>query len=245
MKGRYLLAFLLIAGCASATERQSLGEHADGGITLDTSIGGSDSGHAFNDAPKLSPDAPDSGSGSGSATLSQTTSSTDGDNSIACQNGAQTETLQNSYYRVFTLSSYGITSAFQVSNVTLTIESSSSAPTATLIVGTYSGTPGGTTLTAADITAVQTNNAVTIPNNANPSTMNVPITATIPANANLVVELQLPAGGYVFMGANADGETEPGYVSSASCSTPGATPTSMTSLAGTETDLIMTVTGTY
>lgn len=242
MMGRLLVACLVLAGCASAVEKQSLGEHADGGFQLDTSFTVSDSPLVSVDAPKPI-DAP--GSGSGSATLSQTTSSVDGGNSIACQNGDQTETLQNSYYRVFTLSTYGITSAFQVSNVTLTVESASSAPTGTLIVGTYSGTPGGTTLTAADITAVQTNNAVTIPNTTSPTTVNVPITATIPANSNLVVELQLPAAGYVFMGMNADGETEPGYLSSASCTTPGATPTSITSLVGSETDLIMTVTGTY
>ena len=202
----------------------------------------------------ITPDASGSGGGS-SKTLSETTSTTIvANNSIACSNANTGLTEQNTYYRVFSLSSFGITTPFQVTSVTFQVEYAVSVPTSTLTVGTYSGTVGGTTLTAADIAAVQTDSTVSIPNAddddppPNPGTVTVPISATIPAGSNVAVELAVPAGGTFYIGTSSSGESDPGYVSSSgtgACSPPGATPTSMTSLGSGSEDILLTVTGTY
>jgi hypothetical protein len=197
---------------------------------------------------------PDAPSGS-SKTLSETTSTTIvANNSFPCSPGLfSLNTAQNSYYRVFSLASLGVTTAFQVTNVTFQVELARSAPTATLTVGTYSGTVGSATLKAADITAIQTDSSVTIPDadddsGSNPGTVNVPISATIPAGSNLIVELAVPSGGMFYIGTSASGESAPGYTSTtdtADCTPPGKTPTSMSKIAGYAANILLTVTGTY
>ena len=192
------------------------------------------------DAPSM-PDAPQSG---GTQTLSQTTSTTaDGMSSFACGDGS-TYTARTSYYRVFPLSTYGITGAFNVSEVDFPVQNASNGPKLKVTVGTYSGTIGNTL--PGTITAIQT--ATVNPADGDTSE-SVPITATIPAGSNLVVEIDQTNEGTstnkieFYVGANTDGEMPVGYITSPAADCNVTTPTSVTQEAGTETDLIFTVTG--
>jgi hypothetical protein len=242
-----MLLLLAVGGtaCAQAHQDTSLGGRPDGGgIVVHDSNGGGDDAAPI-DSPSHPIDSPSSG---GMQTLSQTSDSTVASlNSIACGN---TSTAQNSYYRVFPLSDYNINGAFTVTNVTFKVEYADSAPPATVIVGTYSGTPS-TTLTKANITAIQTQPNVTIPaadadNAAMPGMVDVPISATIPAASNLVVEIDSPdSSGSFYIGTSAGAESKPGYISTtnADCALP--TPTSMAQVAGHAASILITVTGTY
>jgi len=109
-------------------------------------------------------------------------------------------------------------------------------------VGTYNGTTGGQTLTTSGIT-LATN--ATINPASTDTTEHVPLTADI--TGNLIVEIDqtadgTTANGYQFYpAANASGETHPGYIMAAGCMV--TVPTSVTSKAGAETDIVITVTG--
>jgi hypothetical protein len=78
-------------------------------------------------------------------------------------------------------------------------------------------------------------------------TVNAPITATIPANSKLLVEVDAVDGlnNYAFyMGANDGGETAFGYFLASSCGI--TTPTNISTVVSTmpNVDLLLTVTGT-
>jgi hypothetical protein len=250
---RMLLAFVVGGtACAQAHNDASLGGRPDaGGITVhDSNNGGDDDSSTTPDAPMQHPDGT---TGGGTMTLTQTMDQTVAvNNSLGC--GSSGGIAQNSYYRVFPLSDFNISGPFSVTNVTFKVEYASSSPAATVIVGTYAGTPTNT-LTKSSITPIQTVSNVAIPDAdadqaAMPGTVDVPISATIPAGSNVLVEVDVPAGtGFFYVGTSTGGETKPGYISTAStatgCNPPGATPTSMTSVAGTQADILLTVTGTY
>jgi hypothetical protein len=161
---------------------------------------------------------------------------------------------------VFDLAAAGVTGDFNVTTVSFQVEDCESitadgAPVA-VRVGTYTGTPG-TTLTPANITVLASNNTVQIPEvdettTATPgATINAPLAATIPANSQLVVEVDAPDGNnqyQLYMGTNKDGQTAKGYVSSPRCTPkPGATPTDIGTLPTpvAEIDILLTVTGTF
>jgi hypothetical protein len=197
------------------------------------------------DAPMSAPpiDAPPSGSGP--HTLVETTNPTDGSNSIACGDGT-TYTDQNSYYRIFTLSDFGITTEFHVASVDLVVEDvEGGASTLTVKVGTYSGTTGGTSLTKADIATLTTATKSAAIGDTSES---IPITADIPAGGNVAVEIDVPSGKtggkQFYIGANAGGESAPGYISSTNSACNATAPTSVSTAAGAETDILITVSGT-
>lgn len=189
-------------------------------------------------------------------TLSETTSPTDDGDGIGCAalnsgGTAVVYTAAQSFYRVFQLSSFGITGTFHVTNVDYVVEEAKNSPSMKISVGTYSGTVGGNTLTTSDISLTASTTA-TLPSITAATSEDAVVSAEI--TGNLIVEIdQVTAGStsnkvVYFPGANAGGETEPGYVMSASCSA-FTVPTSMDSLASsanlTDSDLLITVTGTY
>ncbi len=209
------------------------------------------------------PDAPvmiDAPPAPGVVTLDQADSDTvTANNAIACPaTDGGPGTSQNSYYRVFDLTTVpGVTTGFAVSQVTFKVEDSESATgdgsTVTVGVGTYSGTVGNT-LTKADISITQSATNVQVPeieesNGDPPGTITTPITATIPSG-KMVVEVDSPDGTeewQLYMGTTSTGETGDSYISTTSgCSPPGKTPTDISSVAGggAKIDLILTVTGT-
>ncbi len=258
---RLIVIAVAAAGCAAAGKADEIGGRTDGGNNIhfldsDNTEPRPDAAPQVDAAPL--PDAPP---GMQTMTLTQTTSQTmTANNSIACPAASPAVgTLANVYYRVFDLGALGITTDFTVSQVTFQVEDCESAndngaPVA-VHVGTYGGTIG-TTLQKSQITILQSNNSVQVPEvDETPSgspgaTVNAPIAATIPGGMKMVVEVDAPDGtnNYQFyIGSNTQGQSGLGYVSSPKCSPPGTTPTDIGSLPSPAVpiDILLTVTGTY
>lgn len=199
-------------------------------------------------------------------TLSQTTNDTlAGGNSVACPaaNG-DPGTSENHFYRVFDLSTFGISTAFTVTGVSFQVEDCESVAgngtTVNVHVGTYSGATGGSTLTAANLTEVSSATGVAVPEvdetgTTTPgATINVPMAATIPAGSKLYVEIESPDGDndhQFYIGTTTGGQSAPSYVSAGGvttpvCSPPGKTPTDPDTLVTNgNVAFLLTVTGQY
>jgi hypothetical protein len=239
-----LLLCLAIVGCARAGKENSI----IGGIN----DAGADRRGDAGDFPE--PDASLIDAPPQQVTLTQNASTTIArNNSFACIVDVGGVTFENSYYRVFTPSDDGVTGALHITQVSFGIESASAGTgtqqPATIHLGAYGATPTGTALDLAQIRPI-TSLDIKIPD-GNGTTVAVPITADVPPETNLIVELQIPDGrasnNIFFIGTNARGERKPGYTRAVDC---GFTnPTTMQSIAASiptgETDIILTVTGTH
>lgn len=228
---RWLLTCLALSGCASAGPQNTI-------------VGG------LMDAGTGHPDGRDGGSGD-LVTMAQTVSSTIAlDQSFGCFDRKTSRTLENSYYRVFTPSNYGVSGMLHVTQIDFAIDTATAgnggSQPGTLNLGTYAGSPGGAMLDLSLVTMVSST-AIAIPDGSG-TQMTVPLTADIAASANLIVELLIPDGfdqHNVFkIGLNGDGESQPGYNRAPDCMTP--VPVTMQSLALTNAPfaILMTVTGT-
>jgi hypothetical protein len=243
---RWLLIALAVAGCAKGGPGNSIiGGLEDAGVD-----GGSrDAG----DPPE--PDASPIDAPPAQVTLAQTVTGAmlDG-NSVACQPELPGATRANSYYRVFALADHAIAGALHVTEVAFAIEAARSAvgldQPATLRIGTYGGTPFGETL---DLAQIQPLNSVPLRiADGRLTRMTVPVAVDIPAGANLIVELALPADPLVenefFIGTNRDGERRPGYLRAPECEYDD--PTTFVKIASDSDDrfgpvaILLTVTGT-
>lgn len=253
MKGLLYLVVTLSA-CATASPQNS--PDSGGGM-----VGRPDGGMMKDGSIVPQPDAaplPDAPMGQTQVTLSATNDMTvAGGKGVACTEsdpifGFYLGTSDNQWYRVFKLSDYGITGAFNVQRVTFWIDEatagSGTTQPATLKLGTYSGTVEQDTLTPASITNITTM-PISISNASAGANVATNIAAAIPAGSNLVVELDVPnganAGNTFFIGVSAGGETKKGYLSSAGCSM--TTPKSLTSATGLnhpDNSILLTVTGT-
>jgi hypothetical protein len=236
---RWFVVCLVIAGCARAGERNHIvGGIVDGGVRSDA-----------DDFPE--PDASPIDAAPGQLTLSQTTSGTITlKNSFACADNSLF-TFQNSYYRVFRLADFNITSTLHVTQVDFGIQTatagSGTQQPARVNLGTYAGTPQGTTLDLAQVRSISSAD-IQIPNGSG-TRMTVPITGDIAATTSVIVELAIPdgtaAGNKFFVGSNAQGERSPGYTRATDCQF--NSPTTMQSIADQQgfgqVSLVMTVTG--
>jgi hypothetical protein len=232
---RWLLICLALAGCARAGKENSI-------------IGGLTDARPRGDATEIPlPDAAPVDAMPGT-TLTQTASNSIAvDNSFACPVGA------NSYYRVFTLADYSITSTLHVTQIDFAIQnaaagSGAASQPATVNIGTYGGAPGDVTLDASLVRMINTM-AIQIPNGS-ATAMTVPITADIAPTTSVIVELAVPDGTAdgtrFFIGTNTDGERQPAYTLEPGCGY--TSPTTMQSIAdkfqfGT-VHAILTVSGT-
>jgi hypothetical protein len=237
---RWLLICLAIAGCARAGRENSI----IGGLTDARPSGDADTVPA----PDASPiDAPPQ-----QVTLTQTASlGITKDNSFGCVE-ASGVTLPNSYYRVFKLADYAITTTLHVTQVVFGIETAAAgggagSQPATVNLGTYAGTPGGTTLDLSLVRSINSMN-IKIPDGS-ATRMAVPITGDIAPTTSVIVELAIPDGtadgNEFFAGTNTDVERAPGYTLGPDCNV--TSPTSMQSIADDhmfgDVHLVMTVTG--
>ena len=239
---RWLLAALAVGGCAQAGPGNSI----IGGIG-DAGTGPSDGGGRGDaDVPI---DAPP-----GQLVLVQTTSTAVAtDNSFYCRVPETGFAFENNYYRVFVPADHGITSDLHVIDVTFGIEFAAAGPAGgkqqpgKVVVGTYSGPLGGTTL---DLTQMRTITSVDIriPDGEGVR-LTVPIAADIAATTNLIVQLTIPDGvadeNVFVIGSNGDGERRPGYTKATDCSF--NVPTSMLSISTArpnlkEADIVLIVT---
>jgi len=244
---KWFVVGLMVAGCASAGKGNSIiGGLSDAGVE-DPGQPDAAQDDARND--------PVSDALTQQLTLTQTrrTTITDG-NSFACMSSSGA-TAQNSYYRVFALDDFDITTPLHVTQVDFGIEradagSNATAQPATIKIGTYGANPVGTTLDPAQIVP-NTEVAVMIPDGRR-TRMTVPIEVDAAPGSRLIVELNLPDGtntdSHFLIGSNADGERQPGYLSATAAGCQLDVPTTMQSVAASlmrdDADILLTVTGT-
>jgi len=247
------LPAIVLTGCASAKVQ-------GGNNDVDANQNnGDDANNNQNDAPPPPPpDAPpppppDAPPVPISSTLQEPTQTTvTAGNMINCNNfgGGGNSTAENHYYRAYKLTDFGITNDFSLTQVTFGVELATGGPlTATVKVGTISTavTAATTTLNPANITVLNTTTA-TINNGA--TNIAAPITAAIPANATILVELTTPDltavnGRAFFPGSNNTGERTPTFFSTpnANCNIAGIR--SYANLGFPGTQMVMSVTGTH
>jgi hypothetical protein len=239
---KQFLVCLAIAGCASAGKGNSIiGGLSDGGV----SGGGRDDGGDFPAPDAALIDAPPQ-----QITLSQTLGTTiTRDNSIICANKVTEVTAESSYFRVFALDDYNITTTLHVTEVGFAIELADAGLLATLQparvkLGSYGVAPSGTTLDPAQIHDIASVDIMI--SDGEGTRMTAPITADISPGTRLVVELALPNGeaasSAFVIGCSAQGENAPGYFRAPDCNV--KLPTTIDSVIAGEVDVIMTVTGT-
>jgi hypothetical protein len=252
-----------VAGCATAKPNNT-GEHADAPVgsadaPIDAEvIGGRPDAMELPDAPPGTPDAsppdamipvPDAKPGSVTMTQTNATNIVTG-NSVSCNDGSPFyDTAENSYYRAFKLSDYGVVGTFHLQHVDFGVEAAAAggaSQSVTAKVYTYTGATGGTTLDTASMTLVG-QKTVTVPDTTAGENVSAAITADIPASATIVVEIYVPdgtsAGNEFFIGSNKAGETQPGYIRAPTCSTPN--PTSIASVQTGQVAILITATGSY
>lgn len=245
------LAIGPLAACATAGKDSNVGERPDAN-------GGGKPDGSTQPPPDAAP-LPDAPPGQTQLTLSQTNDMTPAaGQGQACGHSVFNNTVataDNSWYRVFKLSDYGVTGAFSVQRVTFYSDyawgGSTTSQPATLKIGTYAGTLEVDRLTPASITNI-VSQPISIPDNTGaPAAVVTNVTATIPAGANLIVEIDLPDGNadgnYFYIGVSAGGEQKKGYIRATPSACGFTSPTSLVSPTGlniANNAVLLTVTGT-
>ncbi|MCF4120565.1 S8 family serine peptidase [Antribacter sp. KLBMP9083] len=138
-------------------------------------------------------------------------------NSVACTSGSQTQ--DNAYLRTFTLADFGIDGAFDVSSVSFGVEVAGVAQPLTVKLYSLDGA-----LTYANMTLIGSAEA-TVAAGTSAAIVNVPVVGSVPQGGTLAVEIDVPAGGRLFIGSNDAGQTAPSYLRSEACSIPEPTDT--------------------
>jgi hypothetical protein len=237
-----------VAGCASAK--------VDNGNNSDGNTGGDDAGNSDAKQPPDAaidspPDAPIA------VTLQQTGATNLVATQVGCQqiNPATGFTNENSYYRTYPLSDFGITVPFHIVDVTFAVERSTAgngvSQPATVRLGTYGGGLNATTFAVAALTPLAAAN-IQIPQNATsvtvPISMFTPSTLTVQPGVILYAEVFVPDGtaqGNIFyIGSNNGTETHPSYIRAPTCGV--ASPTRYaTAVTSNVIRLLLTVNGTH
>lgn len=179
--------------------------------------------------------------GCGSVILTQNANNTPAaGNSVSCNAGGLH--ADNSYFRAF--ASATIPTGFSACAVEFGIESANASGTGTtqpVTVNIYSSTgaafPGGTRVVVGTATVQVADQALTL--------LSVPLTATVPAGAELVAEVFTPdgqaAGHSFFIGSNTSAETGPSYIQAAACGI--NTPTDLAAVGFANMNLVLNVLG--
>ena len=148
--------------------------------------------------------------------------------SVACRNTATGFTVANGYLRRFTLSDFGIAGGFDVTDVEVGIESAVGAngtQPATVNLYTWDSADPFTYANFALIASVD----VSVPDAALTKMM-YPIVAAVPAGSTLVAEFFSPdgvtAGNTLFIGSNANGQTDDSFLAAPDCGLNDPLPTS-------------------
>jgi hypothetical protein len=164
-------------------------------------------------------------------------------NSVSCNNG--TGHADNSYWRAFDMNTFIGGFSYNVTSVSFGIEQATGAGgTQPITVRLYTSNQPFPTGWPASLTQIGIAN-VNVPDSASNTVFNVPISATVPANAQLVMEVFTPngetAGNLLFMGSNADPETAPSYLSAAECGI--TTPTTTAGIGFPSMHLVFNING--
>ena len=184
-------------------------------------IAGQPDAHPFADAAPTIDAAPVTGQ----TTLNENTdNSIDPTSGFGCSDQNVGTTFANTFYRVFPLSSAGISTSFTVSEVDFavlfaTAGDLSGSQDVTVTIYSMSATAGDPLDTTA-LTQLASVTAAVADATAGESVA-APIVGTVPAGQSLVVSIDVPDGtttGNVFgLGFNADGETQSGYIVAPNC----------------------------
>ncbi len=177
------------------------------------------------------------------ATITQSTSQTVVPGSVACTTAGVGST-QNSYWRAFTLSDFGVPAAstYNVSSVSFGVETVTTSLPITVnlytTTGFPTGFPGSLTLIGTAMTTITTVQGGTV--------VNVPLAASVPpGTSQLVMEVNAPDGtpslNFFFIGSNTAAETGPSYLSAADCGI--TTPTTTAAIGFPNMHIIMNVNG--
>ncbi len=240
LAGVVLAAVLMGPGCATATlmgdDEDVLPEADAASVVVDARI--------IFDAEPLVPDASiDAAPVPVTTTLQASFSNTIEDqNSVSCGTGSNHR--DNRYMRIYSLMEAGITTDFEVEAVHVGIETAASA-SATQPIDVRVHLLGGP-MAIANLTQLASVTVQVPPQTG--SILNVPIAATIPAGATMVVEVHTPDGVDVnnsfFIGSNQLSETSPSYLVSADCSNPEPTPAANL-VPGLLMSMVLNVTGVH
>jgi hypothetical protein len=239
---------VVVVGCASANI--GAGGNADGNTG---------SGDGSGDPPIDAPDAPPPiDAALTSVTMNESGSSAVTATQIACQqtNPLTNFTTENSYYRIFPLADFGITTPLHVTDVTFAVERATAgngvSQPAQVKLGTYTGVLNAGSFPVSQITPLASA-TIQIPQGATSVTTPIsafsPTSLTIPPGTLLAAEVFIPdgrpAGNIFYMGSNAGTETHPSYIRAQDCSV--LSPATFDSVVGTAPAirLLLTVSGTY
>jgi len=164
-------------------------------------------------------------------------------NSVSCNNG--TGHTDNSYWRAFDMTSFVGSNTYNVTSVSFGIEQATAAggiqPVTVRLHTSSQNFPTGFPGSLTQIATATFN----VPDSASNTVFLVPITATVPAGAQLVMEVFTPdgtaAGNLLFIGSNADFESGQSYLSAASCGF--TTPTTTAAVGFPNMHLVFNVNG--
>lgn len=180
------------------------------------------------------------GTGScGTTVLTHSTSQTVTAGSISCNAGGLH--ADNSYFRAFSLGAYP--DGFDVCALQFGIETAagnggSQPVTVNIYANTGAAFPAGTRALVGTANATVADQTLTI--------LEVPVTAAVPAGAELVAEVFTPsgqaAGHSFFIGSNAGGQSGPSYIQAASCGL--ASPGDLAGVGFPNMHIVMNVVGT-
>jgi hypothetical protein len=162
--------------------------------------------------------------------------------SVSCNAGGLH--TDNSYWRAFNLSSFGISGSYTVTDVSIGVETATSTGasqqvTCNLYTSSQvfpAGFPGSLTLIGTSTIDV-TPQSLTM--------LNIPVAGVASAGSELVVEIFTPSGQTLgnsfFIGSNGLGQTGPSYISAATCGI--TTPSTTTAIGFPNMMIVMNVTG--
>ncbi|MCD0478085.1 T9SS type A sorting domain-containing protein [Chryseobacterium sp. LC2016-29] len=168
--------------------------------------------------------------------------------SVSCSSQAEGYTSDNSYYRVFKLSDYGINYDYNITNVAFGVQTASAQ---SFPVSVSIHTLTGTSLPTGTLTAVGAAVPVSVSatNNLGMVNTGTNLTRTIPSGSTFVVKIWHDGSTAVppqqfFMGTNSGAQTGPSYLSSTDCGGIPPTATGTGALASfASAKWVMTITG--
>jgi hypothetical protein len=170
-------------------------------------------------------------------TLSQTSSSAIAfGTTIACSDGINGATRDNTWYRAFSLADYAIEEPFHVTGVSFAVQEASGSAPITITIGAYAGSLDAATLDMTLVTPLATTTA-TPPDTTRHfgETVEVALDADIAKGGAFVVGVSEPdmdpTGGFMYIGATDAGESHHGYIASSGCNV--TTPETTVSAGGT------------
>ncbi|HUQ08414.1 MAG TPA: hypothetical protein VM261_38250 [Kofleriaceae bacterium] len=258
MSGIRMFASVVIALGACATADNGGGGNgnvdAPGNNNVDAPGGGNV------DAPGTSVDAPvtpiDAPGGTIDAalqtiTLSQGTNTITALNTVSCNAGGVT--AENSYYRVFQLSSFGVVRPFTAQRVDFGVETADAevgtSQTVQIRLYTLSGafiTSNLTNVAGQNVTVADTAAGVVVPVALSPAPV-------IQPNATLVAEIFIPdgdvdnnnVGNIIFVGSNTAAETGPSYIRAPDTGCAITQPTTAAAAGFPNMHVVLTVTGVF